>query len=354
MPQSSTAFWRGKRVFLTGHSGFKGAWFTAWLTSLGAKVAGLSLAPVTEPSLHRILSHADNDFNDIRDAALVQARMADAAPDIVFHFAAQPLVRAGYRDPLGTYATNVMGTAHVLEAVRATRSVRAVVVITTDKVYENHGHGRPFVEGDRLGGHDPYSNSKAAAELVAQCYRDSYFADEGAARIATARAGNVIGGGDWSEDRLVPDIVRSLLAGRKVELRYPAAVRPWQHVLEPLKGYMMLAERLWVSPGNAPAAVNFGPDPQGFATVAEVVAAMSAALGGAGWEQSPGPHPPEAAVLTLAIDLAREALGWRPRLSMEDTVRWTADWYGAWRSGADMRDVTHRQIAAYEALASEM
>jgi CDP-glucose 4,6-dehydratase len=350
MAHSPRTFWRGRRVFLTGHSGFKGAWFAAWLKRLGADVHGLSLKPATEPSLHHLLGHADDGFGDVRDAALVASRLQAAAPDVVFHFAAQPLVRAGYRDPVLTYATNVMGTAHVLDAVRAAPSVRAIVVITTDKVYENHGHGRPFAEDDRLGGHDPYSNSKAAAELVAQCYRDSFFTADDAPRLATARAGNVIGGGDWSEDRLVPDVVRSLVAGRKVALRYPDAVRPWQHVLEPLHGYMALAEKLLVDPANAPLAVNFGPEPEGFATVAGIVDAMSQALGGAGWEQAPGPHPAEAAVLTLAIDRAREALGWRPRLPMQQTVRWTADWYGAWRAGADMRAVTLRQIEAYEAL----
>ncbi|MGL5114352.1 MAG: CDP-glucose 4,6-dehydratase, partial [Beijerinckiaceae bacterium] len=326
-------FWRGRRVFLTGHTGFKGAWLSLWLRDLGAEVTGYALVPATRPSLHRMLQADDGGhIADVRDATALIAAVVGARPEIVFHLAAQPLVRAGYRLPAETYDVNVMGTVRLLEALRTVPGVRAAVIATTDKVYENDGAGRPFVEADRLGGHDPYSNSKAAAELAVQCYRDSFFSHEGHPAIATARAGNVIGGGDWSEDRLVPDLVRALLAGQPAELRYPGAIRPWQHVLEPLEGYMRLAERLFAQDLKGPAAVNFGPDPDGFITVAELTETLGAVLvsdvsHGNLWSQAPGMHPAEAAVLTLDTTLARRALDWRPRLGIADTVRWTAEWY---------------------------
>jgi CDP-glucose 4,6-dehydratase len=350
MAGRNSSFWLGRRVFLTGHTGFKGAWLAAWLRRRGAVVDGYALAPATEPSLHRLLAAADGRIADIRDSGALAAAMAAAAPEIVFHLAAQPLVRAGYREPRLTYETNVAGTVNLLEAVRTTPAVRAVVVVTTDKVYENRGDGRPFVESDRLGGHDPYSNSKAAAEFVTQCYRDSFFNAAQSVRVATARAGNVVGGGDWSEDRLVPDMVRAFVGGNPVELRYPGAIRPWQHVLEPLEGYMMLAEALMDGARDAPAALNFGPDPDGFVNVAEIAEQLTAALGAKGWTQAPGDHPAEAAVLTLDTARAKAALGWRPRLDVRETIRWTAEWYAAWRAGRDMAAATHAQIAAYENL----
>jgi CDP-glucose 4,6-dehydratase len=260
-------------------------------------------------------------------------------------------VRAGYREPRLTYETNAIGTVNLLDAVRATPSVGAAVIVTTDKVYENNGEGRPFVEGDRLGGRDPYSNSKAAAELATQCYRDSYFSAAGTAAVATARAGNVVGGGDWSEDRLVPDMVRAFVAGHPVALRYPQAVRPWQHVLEPLEGYMMLAEAMVQDGRDAPPAINLGPDPDGFVTVSEIADRLNAALGGKGWTQDTGTHPAEAAVLTLDTALAKRTLGWTPRLDVHGTIRWTADWYAAWHAGRDMAAFTSAQIDAYEDLA---
>ncbi len=351
MARRNTTFWKGKRVFLTGHTGFKGAWLAAWLRRRGAVVEGYALAPVTEPHLHGLIAGADGWIADIRDADRLTGAIKAAAPEIVFHLAAQPLVRASYREPRLTYETNVTGTVNLLDAVRVTPSVRAAVIITTDKVYENHGQGRPFAEGDRLGGHDPYSNSKAAAELATQCYRDSFFSSPGSAAVATARAGNVVGGGDWSEDRLVPDMVRAFIGGRPVELRYPDAIRPWQHVLEPLEGYMMLAEHLAEEGRTAPAALNFGPDPDGFVSVSELAEQLNAALGGKGWRQASGSHPAEAAVLTLDTRLAKTALGWTPRLDVRETIRWTAEWYAAWHAGRDMAAFTAAQIEAYENLA---
>lgn len=348
-----TNFWRGRRVLVTGQTGFKGSWLCLWLRHLGAEVSAFALPPLTEPNLYALAapwSDQAHETIDLRDAVAVQGIVARHRPEIVFHLAAQALVRASYREPAATYATNLMGTVHVLEAVRAAPSVRAAVIVTTDKVYENDGRGRAFVESDRLGGKDPYSNSKACAELAVAAYRDTLLGNGGAA-VATARAGNVVGGGDWSEDRLVPDVVRALSAGRPVALRYPASVRPWQHVLEPLRGYLMLGERLLTRPETAPPALNFGPDHRSTLTVAEMVGILGAVFAGAaGWEQAPGEHPPEAATLTLDSALAGRSLGWYPRLSMAETIGWTAEWYRAWRAGADPRELSLEQIRRYETL----
>jgi CDP-glucose 4,6-dehydratase len=270
---------------------------------------------------------------------------------VIFHLAAQSLVRQSYRDPVATYATNVMGTLNLLMAAREVPGIEAVVITTTDKVYENDGAGMAFNEGDRLGGKDPYSASKACAEILAASFRASFVSGEARPVIATVRAGNVVGGGDWSDDRLVPDVVRAVAQGRKVELRYPDAVRPWQYVLEPLRGYLMFAERLVRDPAALPRALNFGPNSGNWLTVAEVADIVSQALGApSGWERAPGVQPPEAATLTLASDLARSALSWRPLLSVRDTVEWTAVWYKAYRAGRDMRAASLEQIARYEAL----
>ncbi|HME38967.1 MAG TPA: CDP-glucose 4,6-dehydratase [Steroidobacteraceae bacterium] len=349
-------FWRGRRVLLTGHTGFKGAWMSLWLKDLGAEVTGYALAPVGEPNLWSMVgaaTHAGGSprsvIADIRDAERVGDAVARAAPQIVIHMAAQALVRESYRDPLGTYATNVMGTAALLQACRTLPNLECVIVVTSDKVYENHGEGRPFAESDRLGGHDPYSNSKACTELVAASFRDSFFAD--GAPIATARAGNVIGGGDWSQDRLIPDCVRALKSGQAVNLRYPDAIRPWQHVLEPLSGYLTLAEALVRAPQKAPRAVNFGPDPASFCTVREVVDAFGTRFGGRpGWVRDPAPQPPEAQALTLSSALAVQALGWRPRLDIRESLAWTADWYLAHTAGEDMLAFSATQIARYREL----
>lgn len=356
MPGSNPSpdFWRQRRVLLTGHTGFKGAWLALWLKALGARVYGLALPPPTEPSLWQLTGDDSTaaTIGDIRDVEVVRRAFTEAAPDILIHMAAQPLVRASYADPVGTFATNVLGTAHILDAARSLPGLRTALVVTSDKVYENNEAGRPFVEGDRLGGHDPYSNSKACAELVAQCFRDSFW-PEGRA-LATARAGNVIGGGDWAADRLVPDCVRALSAGQRVVLRYPDAIRPWQHVLEPLCGYLVLIEAMSADPTNAPKAVNFGPDPQSFRSVAEVVDAFSARFGGRpGWAAQNEVAAAEAKTLTLSSALAERSLGWQPRLGFEQALEWTAVWYAAHRAGKDMTAFTRAQIEAYEELAQK-
>jgi CDP-glucose 4,6-dehydratase len=348
-----SGFWRGRRVLLTGHTGFKGSWLHLWLRALGAEVTGLALDPDCSPNLWSLVGSAQRSvIGDIRDAGLVRRVVTEAAPQVVFHMAAQALVRESYREPLSTFATNVMGTAHLLDACRAQPGLEAVVVVTSDKVYENREAGQPFDETDRLGGHDPYSNSKACAELVTACYRDSFYA--GGPPIASARAGNVIGGGDWSPDRLIPDCVRALAAGRPVALRYPDAIRPWQHVLEPLSGYLAVARSLIETPATAPRAVNFGPDPRSFCRVREVVDAFSARFGGKpGWLRDAGDHPAEAQALTLSSALAARALGWRPRLAIEESLAWTADWYRAHAAGQSMQEFTRTQIACYSNLAEQ-
>ncbi len=343
-------FWRGRSVFLTGHTGFKGAWMNLWLQHLGAKVTGYALAAHTEPSLFALVSgRSASHIADIRDEPRVREALIGADPQIVIHMAAQALVRESYREPLATYSTNVLGTGTVLQACRALQQLECALIVTSDKVYENHGEGRPFVEGDRLGGHDPYSNSKACSELLTASFRESFF--EGGAPIATARAGNVIGGGDWSQDRLIPDCVRALGAGEPVALRYPEAIRPWQHVLEPLSGYLAFAQALVQAPAATPRAVNFGPDPASFCTVREVVEHFSTRFSGRpGWRRDAGTHPKEAGALTLSSDLAEKSLGWRPRLTVGESLAWTADWYRAHAAGEDMTKYSEAQIARYESL----
>jgi CDP-glucose 4,6-dehydratase len=337
-------------VLLTGHTGFKGAWLNLWLQSLGAKVTGYALAAHTEPSMFALVSgHADSYIADIRDQSRVHEVLLGADPQIVIHMAAQALVRESYRDPLATYATNVLGTGNVLQACRTLKHLECVLVITSDKVYENQDGSRPFIEADRLGGHDPYSNSKACAELLTGSFRDSFFGE--AAPIATARAGNVIGGGDWSQDRLIPDCVRALESGEPVSLRYPEAIRPWQHVLEPLSGYLVLAQALVQAPAASPRAVNFGPNPSSFCSVREVVEAFSARFSGRpGWRRDTGTHLGEASALTLSSALAENTLGWRPRLSIGESLAWTADWYRAHAAGEHMAKYSAAQIMQYQAL----
>ena len=348
-----SGFWKNRRVLLTGQTGFKGAWLSLWLERLGAVVTAVGLEPETDSSLRGLLAPFDGQTQhlaDIGDPAALERIVAEARPQVVFHLAAEAIVRRSYADPVETFRTNVMGTVNLLQALRHAPDARAVVIVTTDKVYENDEAGRPFEERDRLGGKDPYSASKACAELVTASFRASFFAAGGPA-IATARAGNVVGGGDWAADRLIPDFVRAMQRGEPVRLRSPLAVRPWQHVVEPLAGYLTLAETLASNAGNAPQAVNFGPDPEQFASVAKVAEVLGQAFRlPLPWLPAGGEHPAEAQQLRLSSRLAAERLGWRPLLSLEETLDWTAQWYEAHRAGADMRALTARQISAYEAL----
>lgn len=346
------AFWRGKRVLITGHTGFKGAWLALWLRRLGAEVTGLALDAST-PSLYR-LGDVDavvvSRVVDLRDAEAVAATVRAARPEIVLHLAAQALVRASYRDPLATFATNTMGTAHLLDGLRGQGNVRVAVVVTTDKVYLNRERMEPYREDDTLGGHDPYSASKAAAEIVAASYRSAFLDAQGVA-LATARAGNVIGGGDWSEDRLIPDAVRAWQSGTTLAVRRPDAVRPWQHVLDPLAGYLRLAESLWHTPSLA-GAYNFGPRTDEAASVGEVVAMARAAYGSGEWRaesDASGPH--EAGRLSLAIDLARDVLGVAPRWALPEAVRRTMLWYRRLAEGASARELCEADIADHGAAA---
>ena len=343
-------FWQGRKVLLTGHTGFKGAWMSVWLRTLGADATGLALAPATTPNLWSLVGRGVHSvIGDITDAALVRDVIAQVRPQIVIHMAAQALVRDSYRDPLRTYATNVLGTVNLLQACRFAPGLECVLVVTSDKVYEFDGDGRAFLETDRLGGADPYSGSKACAELVTTSFRNSFYAD--GPPLATARAGNVIGGGDWSADRLIPDCVRALAAGAPVSLRYPDAVRPWQHVLEPLSGYLALAQALVESPHDAPRALNLGPRAADTCTVREVVDAFSARFGGKpGWVRDAGEHPPEMQALMLSSALAQRTLGWRPRLTLGACLSWSADWYRAHHDGADMLALCRSQIEQYQSL----
>jgi CDP-glucose 4,6-dehydratase len=348
----AAAFWRGKRVLVTGHTGFKGGWLCHWLARLGATVTGLALAPDTEPSLFvqsRLGERLSSRLGDIRDLAATRRVIGEAAPEIVLHLAAQSLVRRSYADPVGTVATNVLGTAHVLEASRTLDTVRVIVSVTSDKCYLARADAAPYRETDPLGGGDPYSSSKAGAELVTAAYRQAYCALRAPPlALASARAGNVIGGGDWAADRLLPDCVRAFLAGRPVALRHPDAVRPWQHVLEPLAGYLMLAERLWRDPGFA-EAWNFGPADADARPVSDVVERAARRWGNAlGWTAQPGDHPPEAATLRLDSAKARARLGWRPRLPLDLALDWTVEWYRRAQAGEPAQALVDAQIAAYE------
>jgi CDP-glucose 4,6-dehydratase len=347
------AFWSGKRVFLTGHTGFKGSWLALWLHRMNAVVKGFALPPDTDPALFhvaRIAELVDSEFGDIRDLDRARDSMQAFSPDIVIHMAAQPLVRLSYRDPVGTYATNVMGTVHVLEAARGVPSLRAIVSVTTDKCYENKEWPWGYRENEPMGGRDPYSNSKGCAELVSAAYRASFFETEGAAALATARAGNVIGGGDWAEDRLVPDILRAFETGRPVPIRNPLATRPWQHVLEPLSGYLTLAQALWSGGGAYAEGWNFGPRDEDAQPVQWIVEQMVERWGdGARWERDTGFHPHEARYLKLDISKAREQLRWSPRWPLELTLARIVDWHKAWIAGADMREQCLREIADFQA-----
>lgn len=345
----NTDFWRGRRVFVTGHTGFKGSWLCLWLQSMGAEVTGYALPP-EDPALFAEAQLGDgmrSHFGDISHLARLAGALSEADPEIVFHLAAQALVRRSYANPVETYATNVLGTVHLLEAVRRGGGVRAVVNVTSDKCYENREWVWGYRESDELGGRDPYSSSKAAAELVTRSYRASFLRPAGIA-VATARAGNSIGGGDWAPDRLIPDVIRA--RGRSVEVRNPGAVRPWQHVLEPLAGYLLLAEALSADGDRFASAWNFGPDPGNVQSVSAVVDGLLSRLpGSARWQHDSEPHPPEAHCLRLDSTKARTELGWRPRWNLDQSLDAVAEWYRARENGGDMREVTLGQIAAYSA-----
>ncbi|NBX37096.1 MAG: CDP-glucose 4,6-dehydratase [Planctomycetes bacterium] len=345
------SFWRGRRVFLTGHTGFKGGWLALWLSDMGAEVHGYALPPPTTPSLFEISDIgqrlSSSTMADIRDSSALASALRTSKAEVVFHLAAQPLVRQSYRDPIETFGTNVMGTVHLLDAVRSSEGVRCVVNVTTDKCYEHRDGDAPFCETDRMGGHDPYSSSKGCSELITDAYRRSFLAAQGV-RVASARAGNVIGGGDWARDRLVPDFLRAIDAECEIVIRSPGATRPWQHVLEPISGYLQLAERLCEGGEPFDGAWNFGPPRTDSRSVRWIVEHLCREVPGARWRVSTDPQPHEAHFLSLDNTKAREQLKWTPRWSIETALARTLAWHRAWRSGDPMQPQCIAQIREYE------
>ncbi len=344
-------FWSDKRVFITGHTGFKGGWLSLWLQAMGAEVYGYALNPPTDPSLFTVAKvgngMASSEIADIRDAEKLRHAMQAAKPEIVFHLAAQPLVRYSYAQPAETYAVNVMGTVNLLEAVRATPSVKAVVNVTTDKCYENREWAWGYRENESMGGFDPYSSSKGCAELVTSAYRRSYLEPAGIA-LASARAGNVIGGGDWAADRLIPDFLRALDEGEILIIRSPQATRPWQHVLEPLSGYLILAERLYTAGAKFAEAWNFGPADQDARSVQWIVERLAEIRKDVNWQCDEAPQPHEAHYLKLDSSKAHNQLNWRPRWQLAMALDKTVEWHQAWREGQNMRATTLAQIVDYQ------
>jgi len=349
-------FWRKKSVFLTGHTGFKGGWLASWLHQMGAHIHGYALPPPTETNFYietKLQQKLVNSvIGDIRDLSHVIKAISQAKPDIIFHMAAQPLVRQSYIAPVETFSTNVMGTVNVLEAARLSKSVKAIVNITTDKCYENKEWLWTYREIDRLGGHDPYSSSKACAELVSDAYRKSFLSDA-YIHLASVRAGNVIGGGDWANDRLIPDFMRALDAGQILKIRSPQAVRPWQHVLEPLSGYLSLAEKLYIDGESFATAWNFGPNDDDAKTVAWVVDKLCSSLPMSRWETQIDMQSHEASLLKLDSNKSKVLLGWSPRWNLETALTETIGWYQAWRNGEDMEEFTSLQIERYSASKQE-
>ncbi len=357
MVTPSTAFWSGKRVLLTGHTGFKGAWCATWLRRLGAEVFGLSLRPQTQPALHDLIGadEAGEDLGDVRDPAVVAAAFARAQPQIVIHMAAQALVHPSYKEPAETFETNVMGLVRVLDAARTSPSTRAIVNVTSDKCYENSEQIWAYRESEPMGGSDPYSASKGCAELVTASYRRSFFKRPEGPFLASGRAGNVIGGGDWSADRLIPDCVRAFGVGDRVKIRNPLATRPWQHVLEPVCGYLLLAQALYERGQEMAQGWNFGPPDSEAWPVERIVGCIARLWGeGATWGLDGDTWPKEAMLLRVDATKARLGLGWRPRLGVEDALTWSVDWYKAVRDGRPALELTINQIEQYQTMSESM
>ena len=347
-------FWESRRVLVTGHTGFKGGWLSLWLQSLGAQVFGVALPPAPGPNLYEsagIGNGMSSRMLDIRDLDGLRACLKEVKPECVFHLAAQPLVRRSYVDPVGTFSTNVMGTVNLLEALRSVASALSVVVVTSDKCYENREQERSYRESDPMGGSDPYSGSKGCAELATSAFVRSFYSSAGFPRVATARAGNVVGGGDWSADRLVPDVLRSFSQGTPVNLRYPNAVRPWQHVLEPLNGYLELAEQLAKGTLEGGGGWNFGPSESDVSTVLNVVKSLARYWGSEStFSVEPAQQLHEAGLLKLDCSKAAQHLGWKPKLDLDLALAWTVEWFQSWKNGENMESYTLGQIRRYEGL----
>lgn len=352
------SFWKRRNVLLTGHTGFKGSWLSLWLHSLGAKVTGYALPPPTQPSLFEqaeVARTVNSIYGDVRDFPRVKAALAECRPEVVIHMAAQSVVRRGYEDPIETYSSNVMGTVHLLEALRQLEQPCVVVNVTSDKCYQNHESARGYREEDAMGGRDPYSSSKGCAELVTTAYRESFFPlpsiERHGVALASTRAGNAIGGGDWTRDQLIPDLMRAFLAGHPCLIRNPSAVRPWQFVLEPLRGYLMLAERLTEAASQFAAAWNFGPSDADAKSVSWIADELARSWGNhASWGHDATTHPQEARFLKLDASKAIACLHWQPVLPLNQALDWIVEWYRAFEAGADLRGLTGVQIERYEAL----